>query len=89
MAWISWIAFGFLAGALAKLIVPGQNPGGCLVTIIIGIVGAAIGGFIGTQLGWGAPNEFDLRSLGLAIVGAVVLLLALRALSGGPPRSDV
>jgi uncharacterized membrane protein YeaQ/YmgE (transglycosylase-associated protein family) len=88
MGWLSWILFGLIAGVVAKLLVPGPNPGGCLLTIVIGIVGAAIGGFIGTQLGWGVPNEFDFRSLGLAVIGAIVLLLALRALSGGP-RSDI
>ena len=87
MGWIAWIVFGFLAGALAKLIMPGPNPGGCLLTIVIGVVGAAIGGWIGTQLGWGTIDGFDIRSMGLAILGSLVLLLILRALSG--PRAEV
>lgn len=80
MGIISWIIFGFLAGAIAKWLVPGEDPGGFIVTVILGIVGAAIGGFIGTQLGWWSVEGFDLRSLGLAVLGAIVLLMGYRAL---------
>jgi uncharacterized membrane protein YeaQ/YmgE (transglycosylase-associated protein family) len=82
MGALSWIIFGLLAGVIAKWLTSGSEPKGCLVTIIIGIVGAGIGGWIGTQLGFGKVTGFDLRSLGLAVVGSVVLLLILQAISG-------
>ena len=66
---------------LAKLILPGRDPGGIIVTIIIGIVGAVIGGYIGTHLGWGTVTGFDLRSLGLAIGGAIILLIGYRIIT--------
>ena len=82
MGALSWIVFGLLAGLIAKWLTSGSDPKGCIVTIVIGIVGAAIGGWIGTQLGLGTVTGFDLRSLGLAVMGSVVLLLVLRAVSG-------
>lgn len=88
MGAVSWIIFGLLAGVIAKWLTSGSEPKGCLVTIIIGIVGAGIGGWIGTQLGLGNVNKFDLRSLGLAVVGAVVLLLVLQAISGRGGKSN-
>jgi uncharacterized membrane protein YeaQ/YmgE (transglycosylase-associated protein family) len=80
MGLLSWIVFGLIAGGLAKLIMPGKDPGGCLVTILIGIVGAVIGGFIGAQLGYGGMSEFEfnLGSLFLSIHGAVNLLVISR-----------
>ena len=85
---LSWLLFGLLAGAIAKLIMPGKDPGGCLVTIVIGITGALIGGFIGTSmLGFGRVDGFNLRSLGIAVLGAIVLLGLYRlVLSRRPPR---
>jgi uncharacterized membrane protein YeaQ/YmgE (transglycosylase-associated protein family) len=74
--------FGLLAGLIAKWLTSGSDPKGCLVTIVIGIVGAAIGGWVGTQLGLGSVSGFDLRSLALAVTGSVLLLLILRAVSG-------
>ena len=82
MGILSWIFFGLLSGLIAKWLTSGSDPKGCLVTVIIGIVGAAIGGWVGTQLGLGTITGFDLRSLALAVVGAVLLLLILRAVSG-------
>lgn len=81
MAVLSWILFGLVAGVIAKLLTPGADARGCIVTIVIGIAGAAIGGFIGTRLGLGGIDRFDLRSLGLAVLGSILLLLVLRALS--------
>jgi uncharacterized membrane protein YeaQ/YmgE (transglycosylase-associated protein family) len=78
MGIISWIIFGLIVGALAKLILPGKDPGGIIVTIIIGIVGAIIGGYIGTILGLGTVTGFDIRSLIIAIIGSIVLLLIYR-----------
>jgi uncharacterized membrane protein YeaQ/YmgE (transglycosylase-associated protein family) len=78
MGILSWIVFGLIAGAVAKLIMPGDDPGGIIVTILIGVAGAFVGGFLGTQLGFGEVTGFDLRSLGVAIVGSIVLLLGYR-----------
>lgn len=82
MGILSWIIFGLLAGGIAKFIMPGKDPGGCLVTIILGIVGAAVGGWIGTQLGFGTVEQFDMRGLGLAILGSLLLLFIYRLISG-------
>ena len=78
MGIVSWVVFGLIAGALAKLLMPGKDPGGFFVTMIIGIVGAIVGGFIGTQLGFGGISGFDFRSFLVAIVGAMLLLFGYR-----------
>jgi uncharacterized membrane protein YeaQ/YmgE (transglycosylase-associated protein family) len=85
---ISWIVFGLLAGAIAKFIMPGKDPGGCLGTTLIGIFGAVIGGFIGNELlDIGTVTGFNLPSLGIAILGAIILLLLYRLLlQRRPPR---
>ncbi len=82
--WLHWIVLGLLAGTLAKFLVPGRDPPGCIVTIALGIAGAFIGGWIGTAVGWGAvgQSEFSPRSVGLATLGAIVLLLVGRLLFG-------
>ena len=78
MGIISWIIFGLIAGALAKFIMPGDDPGGFVVTTLIGVVGAVVGGFIGSLLGMGTVTGFDIRSFFIAIVGAVILLAVYR-----------
>jgi uncharacterized membrane protein YeaQ/YmgE (transglycosylase-associated protein family) len=80
MGILAWIIFGLIAGALAKFIMPGDDPGGFIVTTIIGIVGAVIGGFIAVQLGWGDVTGFDVRSFVIAIAGALILLFGYRLL---------
>jgi uncharacterized membrane protein YeaQ/YmgE (transglycosylase-associated protein family) len=80
MGIIAWVALGLLAGLLAKFIMPGKDPGGILITILLGIGGALVGGFIGTQLGFGDITGFDLRSLAIAVGGAVLLLFLYRLL---------
>ena len=82
MGILSWIVFGLIAGALAKLIMPGKDPGGIIVTIVIGIVGAVIGGYLGTLLGFGTVTGFNIKSLAIAIVGALILLALYRAVKG-------
>ena len=74
--WLFWILLGLIAGSLAKFIMPGRDPAGCLFTIVLGIVGAFVGGLIGTRLGWGqvATGDLDLRSIGIATFGALILL---------------
>lgn len=78
--WLAWMLLGLIAGALAKFVVPGRDPTGCIVTILLGVVGAAVGGWVGTQLGWGTVTSptLDLRNIGIATFGAVLLLLAGR-----------
>lgn len=80
MGLLSWILFGLIAGALAKLVMPGNDPGGCIITTIIGIVGAVLGGFLATAMGFGGISGFDLRSLGIAILGSILLLAIYRAI---------
>ena len=78
---LTWIALGLIAGAIAKYIMPGKDPGGCLGTIIIGILGALIGGFIGTRVfEFGTVDGFNPRSLGISILGALILLILYRLL---------
>jgi uncharacterized membrane protein YeaQ/YmgE (transglycosylase-associated protein family) len=74
MGIIAWIVFGLIAGAIAKFLTPGRDPGGCIVTMLIGVVGAFVGGWIGSMLGFGSVTGFDLRSFLIAVVGAVLLL---------------
>ena len=75
MGILVWIVFGLIAGAIAKLFMPGKGPGGIVLTTILGIVGAVVGGFIGTLLGFGDISGFDLRSMALAVGGGVLVLL--------------
>jgi uncharacterized membrane protein YeaQ/YmgE (transglycosylase-associated protein family) len=74
--WLYWILLGLIAGSLAKFIMPGRDPAGCIFTIFLGIIGALLGGWIGTQLGWGRVNAgaLDIRSIAIATFGAVILL---------------
>ena len=74
------IIFGAIIGAIAKWIMPGKDPGGFIVTVLIGIAGAFVGGFIGSFLGLGPVTGFNLISLGLAVGGALVLLAGYRAI---------
>jgi uncharacterized membrane protein YeaQ/YmgE (transglycosylase-associated protein family) len=78
--WLHWVLLGLLAGALAKYLMPGRDPSGCIVTVVLGIVGAFIGGLIGTAVGWGSvtADRFEPRSLALATLGAIVILLVGR-----------
>ncbi len=80
MGVFSWIVLGLVAGAIARLLHPGKDPGGCVLTILLGVGGAAVGGYIGTWLGWGKVTGFDLRSMALAVMGSLVLLISFRIL---------
>ena len=82
MSIVSWILFGLLAGAIARLLVPGTGGMGCIGTLAVGILGALLGGFIGEAiLGHEVHYGWDLGPFLLAVLGAVVCLLVLRALS--------
>jgi len=78
MGILSWILMGLIVGVLAKFIMPGKDPKGCIVTVLLGIGGAFVGGFIGSRLGLGTFQGFDIRSLLLAVGGAMVLLILYR-----------
>jgi len=83
MGIIGWIVLGLLAGAIAKAILPGDDPGGILVTMLIGIAGAIVGGFIASALGIGELDEFfDIGTWIIAILGSLLLLVAYRAIAG-------
>ncbi len=80
MGIISWIILGLIAGVFAKLILPGKDPGGIVLTPVIGIAGSVIGGLIGRVLGFGGVTGLNVVSMALAIVGAVILLAGYRLL---------
>ncbi|CAN5824837.1 GlsB/YeaQ/YmgE family stress response membrane protein [soil metagenome] len=83
MGILSWIIFGLIAGVIAKLVMPGRDPGGCIITMLIGIAGAFLGGFLyGLITGTPQFMEFDLGSMALAILGAVIILAVYRAIVG-------
>ena len=86
MGILSWILLGLVAGALAKAIRPGRDPQGCIVTMIIGIIGAVVGGWISTRLGWGTVDGFNLYSILVATGGAVLALIIWAAISGRKDR---
>ncbi len=81
MGFLTSIILGLLVGALAKWIMLGKDPGGLFVTMVLGIAGAMIGGFIGTQFGVGGVTGFNLISIGLATLGAIILLIVYRLLT--------
>ena len=84
MGIIGWILLGFLAGVIAKALMPGEERGGCIITTLIGIGGALLGGFLASIFGLGDPIDefFDLSTWAAAIIGAVVILAIWRAVSG-------
>jgi len=91
---LAWIIFGLIAGLIAKALMPGKDPGGCIITTLLGIVGAVIGGFIGRSLlgyGQAADSMGDvskpgfLMSLVLAVVGAIIVLAVYRLISRRNP----
>ena len=77
---IGWIIFGLIVGALAKLLMPGRDPGGFIVTMLLGIAGALVGGFLGRAAGWYGPN--DPAGFLMSLFGAIVLLLIYRVIVG-------
>jgi uncharacterized membrane protein YeaQ/YmgE (transglycosylase-associated protein family) len=78
MGILAWIVVGLIAGALAKLIMPGDDPGGIIVTIIIGIVGAFVGGFVVNLVGGAGVSGFNIWSILVATLGAIILLAIYR-----------
>ncbi len=78
--WIAWILIGAIAGAIAKAIMPGKDPGGCIVTILLGIGGAVLAGWLGNMLGWYRQGQG--AGFIAAIVGAIIILFVWRLIAG-------
>jgi uncharacterized membrane protein YeaQ/YmgE (transglycosylase-associated protein family) len=76
MGIIGWIVFGLIVGVIAKFLMPGRDPGGFIITIVLGIVGALVGGMLGRAVGWYGPNEG--AGFFMALLGAIVLLVLYR-----------
>ncbi|EAP9506277.1 GlsB/YeaQ/YmgE family stress response membrane protein [Salmonella enterica] len=84
MGIIAWIIFGLIAGVIAKLLMPGRDGGGFILTCILGIVGAVVGGWLATMFGIGGSiSGFNLNSFLVAVVGAIVVLVIFRLLRRG------
>ena len=77
---IGWIVIGGIAGAIAKMLMPGKDPGGCVITILLGIAGALVAGWLGHVIGW--YNTGERAGFVAAIVGAVILLFIYRLIAG-------
>ena len=88
MLWIlGWIIFGLIAGIIAKAIMPGKDPGGAIVTILLGIAGSLVGGFIGERLLYSADSgPGRIMSLVFAVIGAIILLALYRLIRGRSMR---
>jgi uncharacterized membrane protein YeaQ/YmgE (transglycosylase-associated protein family) len=84
MGIIAWIILGLLAGIVAKMLLPGDDPGGIIITTIVGVIGALLGGFLAKALGFGDPIDefFDISTWIAAIVGSMILLLVYRMVAG-------
>lgn len=80
MGILSWIVMGLIVGILAKLIMPGKDPGGMIVTVLLGIAGAFVGGFISSFVGFGTVSGFNFKSMIIAVAGAVLILVIHRKL---------
>ncbi|MCC7009973.1 MAG: GlsB/YeaQ/YmgE family stress response membrane protein [Acidobacteria bacterium] len=77
---LGWIVFGLIVGVVAKLLMPGRDPGGMIVTILLGIVGAVLGGFLGRAMGLYGPG--DPAGFIMSLVGALILLFLYRMMAG-------
>jgi len=77
---LGWIVFGLVVGVIAKMLMPGRDPGGFIITALLGMVGAALGGWLGRSLGMYAPDEP--AGFFMALVGAVLLLVLYRFVAG-------
>lgn len=80
MGIFSWILMGLIVGIVAKLLMPGKDPGGFFITILIGVAGGFLGGWIGSFLGYGKVTGFNIVSFLLALGGAIILLILYRVI---------
>jgi uncharacterized membrane protein YeaQ/YmgE (transglycosylase-associated protein family) len=84
---LGWIVFGLVVGVIAKLLMPGRDPGGIIITILLGVVGAVLGGWIGRAIGLYGPGEP--AGFIMATLGAVLLLWIYRMAAGGRARRPI
>ena len=77
--WLAWILIGFIAGLIARVVTPGRDPSGCIVTVLLGVGGALLAGFLGQQMGWYRPGEG--AGFLAAIAGAILILIVYRLLA--------
>jgi uncharacterized membrane protein YeaQ/YmgE (transglycosylase-associated protein family) len=77
---LGWIIFGLVVGVIAKLLMPGRDPGGFIVTILLGIAGALLGGYLGRAAGWYGPQ--DTAGFLMSVLGAIILLAIYRMIVG-------
>ena len=83
MGIIAWIIVGLIGGAIAKMLMPGKDPGGIVITILLGIAGAVLGGFVAVALDISnGVDDFDIGSIVLSIIGSMILLLGYRLVAG-------
>lgn len=82
MGILSWILLGLLVGILAKFIMPGDDSGGLILTILLGIAGASVGGFVSTKMGFGSFTGFNVKSIAIATGGALIVLVVYRLVFG-------
>lgn len=83
MGIIGWVVLGLIAGAIAKAIMPGDDPGGILVTMLLGVVGALLGGFLGSAIfGVGLREFWSIQTWLIAIIGSVIVLAIYRLIAG-------
>lgn len=82
MGFITWIVLGLVVGILAKWIMPGRDGGGFFMTVLLGVLGAMLGGYVSTLLGLGTVTGFNLPSIGIATVGALIVLFVYNKVRG-------
>ncbi|MGH3926304.1 MAG: GlsB/YeaQ/YmgE family stress response membrane protein [Pseudonocardiaceae bacterium] len=83
MGIIGWIVLGLIAGAIAKAIMPGKDPGGIFITLLLGVVGALLGGFLGSAIfGVGLEEFWSIQTWLLAIIGSIIILAIYRLIAG-------
>ena len=83
MSILAWLVVGLIAGFLAKFVVPGEGPGGVVGDILVGVVGAVIGGWVFNMMGHSSADGINVYSIGVAFIGAVILLFVARMVTKG------
>ena len=90
MGILAWIVVGLIGGAIAKMLMPGNDPGGLILTILLGIAGAVVGGFVAVALNLSnGIDDFDIGSIALSVLGSMLLLFVYRLATGGGDRARI